>query len=491
MPEHLRALIVILLLSTSVFAFARKYASDITSYRDFTRRRNIWFTLTLIAFLAHSFWVYLFIAIPLLIYSTRHETNPPALFFFILLAFPPATISIPGMGLINYFFDLSHARVLALFILLPSFIALIRQSNTLPFGRTAPDKFLAAYILLVVLLILRGTTLTDTARQIFYQFIDVFLPYFVISRSLKNLQDLRDALSSFVMATIVVAPLAVFEAYKHWLLYQPLLSTLGMEGTLNYLSRDGDLRAVVTSGHSIALGYLMVVGLGFYLFLQYSIRRNLIRWCGMVLLTAGLIAALSRGPWIGAAVLLVVFILTGRSAVRRLVGLAIAAILAFSFISMLPSGEKIINLLPFIGSTEKGNINYREMLITNSMIVIQRNPWFGSIDYSNTPEMEAMRQGEGIIDIVNTYIGVALTSGLIGLGLFAGFFSTTLLGIYRCMRAIPDRDSEERLLGRALFATLVSILLMIFTVSSIAIIPIVYWSVAGLGGAFTQMVKKN
>lgn len=40
----------------------------------------------------------------------------------------------------------------------------------------------------------------------------------------------------------------------------------------------------------------------------------------------------------------------------------------------------------------------------NSWIVIQRNPLFGSFDFRNTPEMQSMIQGEGIIDIVNTYI---------------------------------------------------------------------------------------
>ena len=123
------------------------------------------------------------------------------------------------------------------------------------------------------------------------------------------------------------------------------------------------------------------------------------------------------------------------------------------------------------------------------MIVIQRNPWFGSSNFNETPEMEAMRQGGGIIDIVNTYIRVTLEQGFVGLGLFVGFFALTLLGIYRAMRLIPDKDSEEYLLGRVLFATLLAILVMIFTVSSITFIPIVYWSVAGMGVAYTRMVR--
>jgi len=157
----------------------------------------------------------------------------------------------------------------------------------------------------------------------------------------------------------------------------------------------------------------------------------------------------------------------------------------------LPGGEKVVQLLPFVGKIEKYNIDYRESLLENSTIVIKRNPWFGSVEYLTAPEMERMRQGEGIIDIVNTYIGIALEYGLVGLGLFVGFFVLVLNGIYKAMREIRSRDDEVYRLGRALLAALVGILVTIFTVSSITIIPIVYWSVAGLGVAYTQIACRH
>ena len=185
------------------------------------------------------------------------------------------------------------------------------------------------------------------------------------------------------------------------------------------------------------------------------------------------------------------FVLTGRGALRRLAGVALAGVLALPLLSVLPGGEKVINLLPFIGTTEKGNIDYREKLIDNSMIVIERNLWFGSRDFLDTPEMEAMRQGQGIIDIVNSYIAVALKTGVVGLALFGGFFLVTLTGIFRAMRSLADRDGETYVLGRMLLATLLATLLIIFTVSSIAFIPLVYWSLAGMGVAYVQMVRRQ
>ena len=490
MPEYLYSLMQILLLSTAFFAIADRSITTISGHDNFRRRRNLWFCLTVAAFLAPSFWVYAVIAIPLLLYAVRHESNFPALFFFILFALPTGTVTIPGFGLVNFLLGISHARMLSLLILAPVFFSLMRNGNALRFGRNAPDKALAAYLLLTAILYLRDSTLTDTMREAFYLFIDVFLPYFVISRSLKDLQAFRDALLSLMIAILVLAPIAILESLREWLLYNSLIYKLGIAGGMTkYLERDGILRVSASVGHPIALGYLMVVGMGIYLFLQGSFKQKLIRRSGMALLTAGLIAPLSRGPWMGACVLFIVYIGTGHNPVRRLISWTVAGMLAFLLISTIPGGEKVINLLPFIGTTEKSNIVYREKLITNSMTVIESNPWFGSVNYLETPQMKALYEG-GIIDVVNTYIEIALKKGLVGLGLFVGFFGLVVIGIRRAMRSLSNPESEEYLLGRILLATLLAILFIIITVSSITIIPLVYWSVAGLGVAYAQMVQE-
>lgn len=492
MPDHLRALIVILVLAGIVFAFARRPATDLIPYSDFTRRRNLWFALSILAFVSHSFWVYVGIAAIVLSIAQQRERNPLALFFLLLFLIPPASAQIPGFGLINYFFALDHIRLLALCILLPAFFALRKRADTLPFGRTWPDKLLGAYLLLTALLYLRETTLTDTLRQALYLFLDVFLPYYVASRALKEVGDFKDALLGFVLAAMVLALIGLFEFTRHWLLYNALIGALDMHwGYSGYLARGGSLRASATTGQAIALGYVISVAIGFYLFLQDAVRSRLQRRLGALLLAAGLFAPLSRGPWIGASAILALFIATGRSAVKRLTLLTLAAVLTLPLLAIIPGGQKVLDLLPFIGTVEKENITYRERLIDNALIVIQRNPWLGSVDYLNTPEMQSMVQGQGIIDIVNTYIAVALEVGLIGLTLFAGFFATVLFSIRKAMRSFPNHDDEARRLGRALFATLAGILLTIFSVSSITVIPVVYWSVAGLGVAYVQMVRRT
>jgi hypothetical protein len=329
-------------------------------------------------------------------------------------------------------------------------------------------------------------------RQGFYVMIDALLPYYVLSRTLKHVDAFRQVLAAFLLAAVMLAAFAVFESVRHWNLYSAVIIALDPKmGYGAYLGREGLLRASASTGHAIALGYVMAVAVGFYLYWQDDVRDKLIRRIGWLGLLAGLIVPLSRGPWVGAAVIILMYLATGRAAFKRLMLLALGGVVVLPFVSILPGGQRILEFLPFIGTVEKDNIDYRGRLIDNALIVSERNPGLGSVDYQTTPGMEAMRQGQGIIDIVNTYSGVALAYGLVGLSLFVGFFFAVLWGIRKAMRSFNDPDEEMARLGRALFATLTGILVIIFTVSSITIIPIVYWSVAGLGVAYTQMVREH
>jgi O-antigen ligase len=197
---------------------------------------------------------------------------------------------------------------------------------------------------------------------------------------------------------------------------------------------------------------------------------------------------LSRGPWVGAAVLVVVFVAIGPAALKRFAALGVLGVAVAPALVSSSAGRVVIDLLPYVGSAEAETITYRERLVEISFEVIRQNPWFGVFDATSLAVMQQLKQGQGIIDIVNTYVGVALESGLVGLALFAGFFLCVGAGIAARLRSLPGgRDGEAYRIGRALFATLVGILVIISTVSSITIIPLVYWSVAGLGVAYARM----
>ena len=153
--------------------------------------------------------------------------------------------------------------------------------------------------------------------------------------------------------------------------------------------------------------------------------------------------------------------------------------------------QSLYNILPYIGKhEEQRNVVYREMLLENSLIVIKRHPWFGSVDWAETPEMKELRTGQNIIDVVNTYIRIGLESGFAGMALFIGFFLTVCWKNFRSMRSIKSVDPELYLIGRCLFATLIAMLFIIFTVSSISIIPLIYWSFAAICTSYWDIVRQ-
>jgi O-antigen ligase len=323
---------------------------------------------------------------------------------------------------------------------------------------------------------------------VFYAFLDVFLPYYVASRGVRDLAAFRDALAAFVLAALLLAPIAVFEFARHWLVYAPLDNALGVTwGLLNYLERgDGLLRAQASTGQPIILGYVLAVALGLALYLRRFIPSAPMRNALLVLLAAGLIAAMSRGPWIGAAVMVIAFVATGPRALPRLAKLGAAGLCLVPLLLISPAGKELVDYLPFVGTVEAHNITYRQLLFEISLDVVLAHPLFGAWDFLQLPVMQQLKQGQGIIDVVNTYLGVALASGLVGLALFCGFFVAVLYELAGAMRRAGDRDAEPYVLGQALFCVLVGMLVMIVSTSSLTLIPLLYWSIAGLAQAYAR-----
>lgn len=494
MPEHLRALVVILALAIVVFAFAKPAACAIAvSTSDFVWRRNTWFAITLIAFLAHSFWVFIIGAAAMLLVASLRETNRLALMFFVLLGAPDIGEQIAGVAGIRHFFTVGYIRLLALAVLLPVYLSLRRQSDAERFGRSVPDKLLLLYLILNFGLVFVASSFTGALRQgVFYAFTDVFLPYYVASRSLKNVQDLRDALMSFAVATLVLAAIAIFEFTQHWLLYSPLQDAFGMHwGYGLYLERGeetGMLRAQGPTGQPIPLGFAFAVAFGLWLYLKTVVPNRIVWILGLLLICMGLIASVSRGPWIGAAITLLVFVLLDRAPGKKLLSMLVAGTVVAGLVLVSPFAEKIVDYLPFVGSVDEGSVTYRQRLFEIATEVILQRPLFGAFDFMLSPAMQELKQGQGIIDIVNSYLGIGLASGLVGLSLFVGFFLFVLMSLFRALRSVGGRDRELYALGQALFAVIVGILVIIATVSSISVIPLIYWSLAGLAMAYARTV---
>ena len=492
MPEHLRALAVILCIAGLVFWLAeRPLVACGMAPEDFKRRRNLWFGVTLAAFLAHNFWLYALLVAALVATYGLRDRNPVALYVVLLFTVPPFGMQIPGFGLINYVFDLDYIRLLNLTLLLVALVRFPPEPNRLAglAGTGAAGKLLLGYLGLLVTMTMILNSFTGTMRTTFLLAIDIWVPFYVGYHTLRSRAALRDVAAAFMLAGALLSAIALFEFGKSWLLYSSLEQALGVPWSMgNYLARGegGALRAMASTGHSIVLGYVIVVALACAIMLAPQITSRWLRWSLFALLFAGLVVSLSRGPWVGAAMMLLVALGIGPGAVIRLLkgGGVLAAVVGLLLVS--PWGERVIDYLPFVGTVDAGSVDYRTRLVEVSMSVLAGSPFFGAWDYMLNPAMEEMRQGEGIIDMVNTYLGVAMSTGVIGLSLFAGVFVAAAWATYKAWRA-AKADAEWERFGRCLLAALAGAAVTIATVSSINAVPTVYWLLAGVMLAYARM----
>lgn len=493
MPEHLRALLVILVLAASVFAFVQRPAFGIPiATEDLRRRRNLWFGITLLAFLAHNFSIYIVGAVVLLLVTIKAEKNPLALFLFLLFVVPPFSSKILGVGAINQLFEINHIRLLSLTVLLPAWYFIRKHQDTEPFGRFWADRLILCYLFVNAALAFGFGNFTAELRSaVIYPFMDIFLPYYVASRSLRSLAAAKDALASLGVSCLILGTIGIFEFFKHWLLYSSLPSALDVNfGMGNYLGRGdlGVIRALASTGHGIALGYVLIIALLLYQFVQPRDRRPVSNTVGSLVLLAGAIAALSRGPWVGLAAGVVVFTLMSANRKRDVSRLLAGSSLALVIVLISPYRDRVINILPFIGDTDAGSVTYRQMLLENSLLVISQRPWFGGDNYYNELASMGMVQGEGIVDLVNTYLCIALSQGCVGLVLFVGVFVAAGARLLRAWNR-AEVSPEAHLLGRSLISALVAMLVTIATVSPILCIPTLYWLLAGLCVGCTRFLE--
>lgn len=493
MPEYLRSFVVVAFIATAVFFMLRPALAPLMPPGAYPRRRNAFLALTACAFLAPGFWFYALPASLVILWAARREDNIPALFLTLLFCVPPAAERIPGMGLVNFLLNIDHPRMLALLLLLPAAIVLYRRPSH---DRMLwPDRICLAYLLLQSMLVLsRGGSFTNGLRGVVYLLIDVFLPYYVASRAFTTLAQLKDALAAFCVSAAVLAGIGIFESLKHWLLYRALLDRWAADfGMGNYLMREGLVRATASTGQPIVLGYVLMVALTCFLALRAELRARGRGLPCLLLLLGGLFATYSRGPWLGAAIAALAFWATARaSRMRWSLTLGAVVLVALAMDTQLPS-------LPQVRDVDPSTVDYRADLLTKSLQVFWDQPWFGSNRYVQDLAERGMVQGQGIVDIVNTYVGIALSAGAVGLALFTGLFAAVLFGVWKSQGGYPagiqgpndDARGGATLAARALFASVLGTLVTIATVSSVSVIPWVYWTWIGMGVAYMRIAVQR
>jgi hypothetical protein len=487
MIYSIKALIYLGAVSSFMLFVTRPMLAGVVSKEKLGQWAIIWLTMTAVAFLIPNYWLMVFCLAVIVSFASRVEPNNAALFLLAAAAVPMVGKDIPGLLGINRLLAPTPQFIFAAILLLPLYL-MNKQKEKLKYADIAVYAFFA----LTTFLTLRDSSVTNMLRTAVQFFVAVFLPYYAMSRMRGTVEDFRHLVMAFVFPMLALAGEGLFELVRDWHLYGHLPAFWGIPDVQGQkLYRDGLLRSYGLAFGPIVFGYMFMVAAGLLLSVHSSRFRGNSRYILLGILGAGLVSTVSRGPMVGLAAILLVYLLFSDSKFKNFGRLALIGLFLFVPLMFTSVGQGLLSYVPFIGDVDAGNTSYRVRLFENSMTVILRNPLFGSVNYLETPEMLEMVQGQGIIDLVNSYIQIALEYGFVGVLLFVSIFLSVLRGLRRSIRALPLEDVELRQMGVGLMATLCGVLVTIATVSSLGFIPLLYWSLAGLGGAYIRMVERR
>lgn len=460
MSQSIKELIFVMGLTVPIWMVGKAFFGNSVSAEVFRSRRNTWLIVTVLGFLSPNIFIYAAIAVPVIYRAGKRDTSPISLFILLFFAIPNAAVPLPSLGI--ELLPISPHRILAI-TLLPTFI--LNKENYQSIGGLQRFDMmlflLLAFVALEIFLGLPYHTLTHTLRLVTVAALDTIILYLGFRLLGSHMNLMRDGMVSWVFSGVLLSIVAMLESYKGWLLYVGINSRWGSENIFSYLMREGALRAQASAGHSLTLGIWLVVAWAFYLALQRGCQSKSMRFAVAALLLGGLWSCASRGAWLAALLSSGVYLALNPNGLARAV--KAIAISCFGFLVFLisPLGDKFVSYLPFVGTVDSYNVDYRVKLFTVCMDLIKINPIFGNQLAIN--QMQELRQGQGIIDLVNGYLQIAVFNGLIALGLFVGLL---VLGVVRAVTAwnvIRREDVELAYLGSSLVAAMLGTLLFIAT----------------------------
>lgn len=343
--------------------------------------------------------------------------------------------------------------------------AMLMSGVRLPHARLATwDLTFAAMLAAQLFMDVRGDDLMFAVRSSVQVTLSLGLPYFVFSRCFAMAEKPSDLLLALLLATAAVAAIACVESLRSWLLYDSMPANIGadLEARSGYgKQRGGLLRPRATWPESTGLSLFFAIGL----VMLYALRRRI----GSARMVAVLGLALAAGLFITFARIGYVALIAGLVAAllfeRRYARLALLAVATpLAALGLLALGETVPAIGASIGlaADAADTFNYREMLLRDGL-ALWREHWLLGL---SVPEIFArldhLRQGEGIVDLVNQPLTILMRGGVV----FALVYFAMTIRVVAALFARRRRlDMEARAVACAAGAGLLTLYAGLFTTS--------------------------
>lgn len=223
MPEIYKAFVYILAASLPAMYVAHLALKPMVGAAELRVWWTAWLCATAALLLSGNMLIYSALIAAISIYAHKTSTAPFNLFLVLLLSAPAVSENIAIPGLITSLIELSPPRIFALALLLPTAIRLWRAPSAKPLSTI--DLLFGAFAGLIMVLSLRHGSPTYTLRVMALVMIDILLPYYVFSRALTSLEDIKKSLSAFIFGALPFAAVGALEMARTWRLYNSLSST--------------------------------------------------------------------------------------------------------------------------------------------------------------------------------------------------------------------------------------------------------------------------
>jgi hypothetical protein len=385
----------------------------------------------------------------LLMLSCFDRRVPMAATYFFFLFWTPAAGSLLAVGgayiaPITPFLSFSGALL---------FGYLIHPENHLRRRFSSSDIAMFAFILIYCVCMSLRDTPTGVARTIVTYFIPYVLTYQMLSR--MKIESPELVMRMLLFGAAAASLLCLFESVRHWPLYAGIMGVKNELWTIDnqriWLERGGITRAYGPYAHPLTggamLGLAAIVG-----WALWQIRGRSLPLAFLGLLTvAGLGSTLSRSGLVALAVGLATFqFLRGRYLLALLVPLG---------------GVVMLVALPILGGEDaQFSTAYRLGLIAGVPAAMGNHVWIGFREGVPQGMFDAFIQGQGIVDLVNTYVALIVEGGLVSLAAFLVFLFSAYPQ-YRAIRKMkPDR--EQLVLAQLLISLHTALVVALFLLSS-------------------------
>lgn len=455
----------------------------------------VWFVLTIGLFVIPMGTVFLLLVAVVLLAVSGSRHDPLAVAFTALVATPTTGLILRGIPGINYLLEFTVALVASMVIFLPAAIKAPAARPRRPMAGV--DRAVFALFMTLCVLKFRDTTFTDGIRASVQLSFRILIPYLAFSRAITTPERLRTVVRIAVAGMTVAGCIGFILAVVGWQVYDVAEARLFDTRVAGTATRIGLRRSAgPQASEPISFGVTMLVGFAMALGLFAAQRTGLKRWIPIGGLLAGVLGTVARGPMLGVGIAVMAFAASRPkptvAMARTVAGFVVIGIPLILFTSF---GRNLLTLIPGLsgGATVGGDFDYRERLFEVGIRVALKNPFFGRPDFRDDPDMEELVQGQGIIDIVNTYLAYALEYGFVTLFLFAAALGLAGLGLFGQLRRLPAEDpSGLRAVASGLFAGLTAFCIVIGTTSSVVgLLPIFTWILLGLCVACGRVIAAD